>query len=386
MRSKKKTKESPGGAGSACVKADQQQQQTGGRRRDVVPEALKLPSPLKYYPGTQMPMDGWFHACRLCRCWTAFSATATTGELVPLCRRCLPSAARKGQTAPKVGSQQQHHSSSSSTARPTAAAAAAAASNGPSKASCLPAAAALQRPSSSKSASDTPAKASNHPWSSSYTSLHQQQQQQRSQQVQRAQPGQAKSSSYSYKAGSRVFKPTNNEAGSSYIAPSQAAAAAAAATAALAPSAAPAAVPAAAPGMHHPRQGYGTRASSSGSSIPDRRSSNGDGYVSAACYKHLGPSNMHNAAAPADAYITCLGSGSTDNGSNREQSGSDMLGAITSLLSDLYNMRFSGGSSGGGSSSSAGSSSQEVASRDNSASRDQLAAPAAAPLTDNLPI
>lgn len=64
MRSKKKNKESPGGAGSACLKADQQQQQPGGRRRDVVPEALKLPSPLKYYPGTQMPMDGWFHACR----------------------------------------------------------------------------------------------------------------------------------------------------------------------------------------------------------------------------------------------------------------------------------------------------------------------------------
>lgn len=221
----------------------------------------------------------------------------------------------------------------------------------------------------------------NHPWGSSYTNLHQQQQQQRSQQVQRPQPGQAKSS-YSYKAGSRVFKPASNEPGSSYIAPSQAAAAAAAATAALAPPAAPAAVPASAPGMPHPRQGYSTRASSGGSSIPDRRSSNGDGYVSAACYKHLGPSSMHTAAAPADAYITCLGSGDTDNGSNREQSGSDMLGAITSLLSDLYNMRFSSGSSAG--SSSAGSS-QDVASRDNSASRNQFATTAAA-VTDNLPI
>lgn len=63
MRSKKKTRDSPGVAGSAVSKADQQQQQTS-RRKDAIPEALKLPSPLRYYPGTQMPMDGWFHACR----------------------------------------------------------------------------------------------------------------------------------------------------------------------------------------------------------------------------------------------------------------------------------------------------------------------------------
>jgi hypothetical protein len=61
MRSKKRCKDSPGGTGMVNAKIDQQQQQS--RRKDA-PEALKLPSPLKYYPGTQMPMDGWFHACR----------------------------------------------------------------------------------------------------------------------------------------------------------------------------------------------------------------------------------------------------------------------------------------------------------------------------------
>lgn len=88
---------------------------------------------------------------------------------------------------------------------------------------------------------------------------------------------------------------------------------------------------------------------------------------------------MHTAAAPADAYITCLGSGSTDNGSSsgsREQSASDMLGAITSLLSDLYNMRFSGSS--GSASSSNGGSAGEVDSRSNSMSKKQAAATAAA--------
>lgn len=133
MRNKKKNRESPS-VGEGAARTDQQQSQPS-RRKDAVPEPLKLPSPLRYYPGTQMPMDGWFHACRcvytcasdslwdcccigkagksttllgelpivlclhaqhcvfvapfcrLCRCWTAFSATATTGEIVPLCRR-----------------------------------------------------------------------------------------------------------------------------------------------------------------------------------------------------------------------------------------------------------------------------------------------------------
>jgi hypothetical protein len=62
MRSKKKCRDSPGGPCS-FTKTDQQQQQPG-RKKDGKPEALKLPSPLRYYPGTQMPMDGWFHACR----------------------------------------------------------------------------------------------------------------------------------------------------------------------------------------------------------------------------------------------------------------------------------------------------------------------------------
>jgi hypothetical protein len=134
--------------------------------------------------------------------------------------------------------------------------------------------------------------------------------------------------------------------------------------------------------MPHPQQSHSRVSSSSINGIPDRRSSTGDGqYVSAACYKHLGPSNMHSSAGSADAYITCMGS---DNGSSREQSGSDMLGAITSLLSDLYNMRFSGSSSG--SSSAAGSSSQEVLSRSNSASKKQTTAAAAADSLRNLPI
>lgn len=62
MRSKKKSRDAapqqPGGSGG---KTDQQQQ-----RKDVMAEPLKVPSPLKrgYYPGTQMPLDGWYHACR----------------------------------------------------------------------------------------------------------------------------------------------------------------------------------------------------------------------------------------------------------------------------------------------------------------------------------
>jgi hypothetical protein len=56
---------------------------------------------------------------------------------------------------------------------------------------------------------------------------------------------------------------------------------------------------------------------------------------------------MHSSATPADTYITCIGSGGSDNGTDaeRQESGSDMLGAITSLLSDLYKMGFSGSSS-----------------------------------------
>jgi len=63
MRNKKKNRDSPGFTGAPTAKTDQQQQQVG-KKKDVMPEALKLPSPLRYYPGTQMPMDGWFHACR----------------------------------------------------------------------------------------------------------------------------------------------------------------------------------------------------------------------------------------------------------------------------------------------------------------------------------
>jgi hypothetical protein len=287
---------------------------------------------------------------------------------------------RKGvQTAPKIATQHTSSSNSSAAAVPTAAA------HGAQKA-VLPAAA-PHRPSSKTS--DTPTKV-NHPWGSSYSNLHQQHQQYHQQQAQqqqqqqqryqqRPQPGQVKST-HTYKAGSRVFKATSSETGS-YIAPSQAAAAAAAATAALGPPAVPAAVPSA-PLMPHPQQSHSRVSSSSSNGIPDRRSSTGDGqYVSAACYKHLGPSSMHSGGGSADAYITCLGS---DDGSSREQSGSDMLGAITSLLSDLYNMRFSGSSSG--SSSAAASSSQELLSRSNSASKKQATAATAADSLRNLPI
>lgn len=61
MRNKNKNKNRDSCAPTA--KTDQQQQQVG-KKKDAMPEALKLPSPLRYYPGTQMPMDGWFHACR----------------------------------------------------------------------------------------------------------------------------------------------------------------------------------------------------------------------------------------------------------------------------------------------------------------------------------
>ncbi|KAF6266018.1 hypothetical protein COO60DRAFT_639247 [Scenedesmus sp. NREL 46B-D3] len=44
----------------------------------------------QYYPGTSVPVGGWFHACKVCRCWTAYSATSRSGNPVPLCRRCLP--------------------------------------------------------------------------------------------------------------------------------------------------------------------------------------------------------------------------------------------------------------------------------------------------------
>lgn len=121
------------------------------------------------------------------------------------------------------------------------------------------------------------------------------------------------------------------------------------------------------------------------SSHNERRSSAGDnGSQYAPCYKHLGPPNMHNTAAPADHYITCLGSGGTDNSSS-QQSGADMLGAITSLLSDLYKMGFNSSSSSASGSSSGGA--QEVTSRSNSASsRKQQAAAAATDSLRNLPI
>lgn len=271
--------------------------------------------------------------------------------------RCLPSAAHKGvQQAPKVvaqSTQQQTHNSTSHsstgvTATPT--------KQVPGKA---PAPSAAPHRSATKM-TDAAAKAT-HTWSNnSYSSIHQQHQQYHQQAVQqqpaqqqqqfapqqqqqrytqRPQPGQAKAS-FSYKAGSRVFKPTSSD--ESYIAPAQVAAAAAAATAALAPASVPAAVPTTHPTAH--QLGYSRR--SSNSSVPDRRSSTGDGQY-APCYKHLGPSNMHSSAAPADTYITCLSSGGSDNGTDaeRQQSGTDMLGAITSLLSDLYKMGFSGSSS-----------------------------------------
>lgn len=240
--------------------------------------------------------------------------------------------------------------------------------------------------------SDAAAKV-NHPWGSSYTNMHQQaqiyqqQQQQRYQQQQPA-PGHAKST-HAHKAGSRVFKPagsTDSSSTSSYTAPSQAAAAAAAATAALAAASGAPAGASSGPQAQQQLLGYSRASTSSSNGIPDRRSSTGDQYVS--CYKHLGPTNMNAAAAPADAYITCLGNGSTDNGStnSREQSGSDMLGAITSLLSDLYNMRFSGGGSNAGSRSSSRSDSHEVLSRSNSGSRKGAVAAAAADTLRNLPI
>jgi hypothetical protein len=48
--------------GSAGAKTDQQPQPT--QRRDAMPAPLQLAEKPLYYPGTSMPMEGWFHACR----------------------------------------------------------------------------------------------------------------------------------------------------------------------------------------------------------------------------------------------------------------------------------------------------------------------------------
>jgi hypothetical protein len=67
MRSKKKPQ--PATSAGRGEKTDQKQEPVAATAQQKRPDALpppqlQLPEPLRYYPGTHMPVDGWFHACR----------------------------------------------------------------------------------------------------------------------------------------------------------------------------------------------------------------------------------------------------------------------------------------------------------------------------------
>jgi hypothetical protein len=115
--------------------------------------------------------------------------------------------------------------------------------------------------------------------------------------------------------------------------------------------------------------------------VPSAAAAGAAHLAPAACYKHLGPTSHSHALPPAASAAAAAVSGehriSVDGGSDggagdaagddvlrprrsSSSSGSDMLGAITALLSDLYRLSFSsssgGAPSGGGSASSAAAS------------------------------
>ncbi len=43
--------------------------------------------PMVYLNGTCIPKDGWFQACRMCRCWTVYSSRGLEGREEAVCRR-----------------------------------------------------------------------------------------------------------------------------------------------------------------------------------------------------------------------------------------------------------------------------------------------------------
>lgn len=210
-------------------------------------------------------------------------------------------------------------------------------------------------------------------WSSTYASMHHKQQQLTAAQ-QPTQPMRAATAA-AFKAGSRVVRSAASN--DMLNATSQ--------TAATLPPAMPAAAPLEGTAASAMQQPYGySGGSSTSSSLNGRRSSTGDTtYTIMPCYRHLGPTSMQPPAASADHSITCLGSGSTTEGGSSQAGGSDVLGVITSLLSDLYKIGFSSSSSSGSSNG------QELEGRSSSMSKKQAAAAAVAAATDslrNLPI
>jgi len=51
---------------------------------------LSIPKPDPYYKGTNVPKDGWFQPCKMCRCWTGHTVQLSETSETPCCKRCEP--------------------------------------------------------------------------------------------------------------------------------------------------------------------------------------------------------------------------------------------------------------------------------------------------------